>query len=110
MTNAELLKKAIEGVKKYDKKPDEKLLAALVKNYAIVLRRTDTSLVSCSDPKELETVKKNFLIKKLGLKDSAKLDEAIKKVCETMKAERRKSRAVFYYLLIKDFGKEKVFV
>jgi len=110
VTNAELLAKTLEAVKKYDKKPDEALVAALVKNYALVMRRSDTALVSCSDPKELETVKKNFLIKKLGLKDSPKLDEAVKKVCEQMKAERRKSRAVFYYLLTKDMGKEKVFV
>jgi len=110
MTNAELLAKTMEAVKKYDKKPDEALVAALVKNYALVLRKPDSAYVSCSDPKELETVKKNFLIKKLGLKKSAKLDEAIKKVCEQMKGDRRKSRAVFYYLLTKDMGKEKVFV
>ncbi|WP_457629811.1 DUF2853 family protein [Oceanithermus sp.] len=110
MTNAELLAKTLEAAKKYDPKPDEDLLAALVKNYALVLRRADSASVSCSDPKELETVKKNFLIKKLGLKDGAKLDEAIKKVCEQMKADRRKNRAVFYYLLVKDTGKEKVFV
>ncbi|WP_457631006.1 DUF2853 family protein [Oceanithermus sp.] len=110
MTNAELLAKTLEAIKKYDKKPDEKLAAAIVKNYALVLRRADTALVSCSDPKELETVRKNFLIKKLGLKESGKLYEAIEKVCEMMKSERRKSRAVFYYLLTKEFGKEKVFV
>jgi len=85
-------------------------VAALVKNYALVLRKPDAAYVSCSDPKELETVKKNFLIKKLGLKDGPKLEAAIKEVCERMKADRRKSRAVFYYLLVKDLGKERVFV
>ena len=110
MTNDELLAKTLEAVKKYDKKPDQALVAALVKNYALVLRKPDTALVSCSDPKELATVKKNFLIKKLGLKDGPGLDAAVQKVCERMKAERRKSRAVFYYLLVKDLGKERVFV
>jgi len=110
VTNAELQAKTLDAVKKYDPRPDEALVAALVKNYAVVLRKPDAAYVSCSDVKELETVKKNFLIKKLGLKDGAKLDEAIKKVCERMKGERRKPRAVFYYLLIKDLGKESVFV
>ncbi|WP_457636687.1 DUF2853 family protein [Oceanithermus sp.] len=110
MTNAELLAKTLDEIKKYDKKPDEKLAAALVKNYALVMRRPDTSLVSCSDAGELATVKKNFLIKKLGLKDGPKLDQAIEKVCQQMKASRRKSRVVFYYLLVRDLGKEKVFV
>ena len=110
MTNAELLAKTLEAVKKYDQKPDEALVAALVKNYALVLRKPDAAYVSCTDPKELETVKKNFLIKKLGLKDGPGLEAAIKKVCEQMKADRRKPRAVFYYLLVKDAGKEKIFV
>ena len=35
----------------------------------------DASTVSGSDPKECATVKKNFLIKKLGLKDSPSLDD-----------------------------------
>ncbi|WP_287417995.1 DUF2853 family protein [Oceanithermus sp.] len=109
MTNAELLSKTLEAVRKYDPKPDEALIAALVKNYALVMRRPDTALVSCSDPKELATVKKNFLIKKLGLQDGPGLDAAVQKVCERMKAERRKSRAVFYYLLVKDLGRERVF-
>ncbi len=109
MTNAELLSKTLEAVKKYDPKPDEALVAALVKNYALVLRKPDAAYVSCTDPKELETVKKNFLIKKLGLEDGPGLEAAVQKVCERMKAERRKSRAVFYYLLVKDLGKEGVF-
>lgn len=110
MTNAELKTKTLEAVKKYDPNPDAALVAALVKNYALVLRKPDAAYVSCSDAKGLETVKKNFLIKKLGLKDGAKLDEAIKKVCEQMKADRRKNRAVFYYLLVEQLGRRAVFV
>ena len=70
----------------------------------------DSATVSCSDPSELETVKKNYLMKKLGLKDSPKLDDAIKKVCEMMgSSNRSKYRAMFYYLLCKEFGKESVY-
>ena len=70
----------------------------------------DSETVAASDKTELETVKKNFLIKKLGLADSAKLDEAIAAVIETYgKSERNKYRAVIYYMLVKHFGKEAVY-
>lgn len=70
----------------------------------------DAATVSCSDQGELDTVKNNYLIKKLGLKDGPKLDEAIKKVCEMMgSSNRNKYRAMFYYLLCKEFGKESVY-
>ena len=72
--------------------------------------RADASTVSASDPKELETVKNNFLIKKLGLKDGPKLDEGISAVIEQYgKSVRAKYRAVVYYLLTKHFGKESVY-
>ena len=70
----------------------------------------DAGTVSGSDPKELETVKKSFLIKKLGLKDSPDLDDAIASVIKTYgKSERTKYRAVIYYMLAKHFKKESVY-
>lgn len=70
----------------------------------------DAATVSCSQSSELETVKKNFLIKKLGLKDGPKLDEAIQEVCGQLgKSNRNKYRAMFYYLLAKKFGKENIY-
>ncbi len=70
----------------------------------------DASTVSGSDKSELETVKNNFLIKKLGLSDGPKLDEAIASVIETYgKSERNKYRAVVYYMLTKHFSKESVY-
>ena len=70
----------------------------------------DAATVSGSDPSELETVKKNFLMKKLGLKDSADLDTAIASVMETYgKSNRNKYRAVVYYMLTKHFKKESVY-
>ncbi len=70
----------------------------------------DAATVSCSDESELATVKNNYLIKKLGLKDGPKLDEAIKKVCGQLgSSNRNKYRAMFYYLLCKEFGKESVY-
>ncbi len=70
----------------------------------------DASTVSGSDKSELETVKKSFLIKKLGLADGPDLDSALASVMETYgKSNRRKYRAVIYYMLTKHFGKEAVY-
>ncbi|NRA88201.1 MAG: DUF2853 family protein [Rhizobiales bacterium] len=70
----------------------------------------DASTVSGGDASELETVKNNFLIKKLGLPDSDKLNEAIAMVVEKYgKSNRNKYRAVFYYLLVKHFKRESVY-
>ncbi len=70
----------------------------------------DAASVSCSQASELETVKKNFLIKKLGLKDDAKLDAAIKEVCEQLgSSNRNKYRAMFYYLLAVKFKKQAIY-
>lgn len=70
----------------------------------------DASIVSGSDEAELTTVKNNFLIKKLGLKDSPDLDKGIEVVIEQYgKSNRNKYRAVVYYLLTKHFKKESVY-
>ncbi len=69
--------------------------------------KRDSETVSCSQESELETVKKNFAQKKLGVTDEAAIDAAIKKVCEKMgSSNRNKYRALFYALLAKELGKE----
>jgi len=70
----------------------------------------DASTVAGTQKSELELVKTNFLVKKLGLADGPKLMEAIDTVIETYgKSERNKYRAVVYYMLTKHFGKETVY-
>lgn len=70
----------------------------------------DAQTVAGSQESELETVKKNFLMKKLGLSDGPELMDAISKVIEIYgKSERNKYRAVVYYMLCKHFGKESVY-
>lgn len=70
----------------------------------------DASTVAGSQESELETVKKNFLMKKLGLSDGPELMQAINDVIETYgRFERNKYRAVIYYMLTKKFGKESVY-
>jgi len=103
------LNKSVENVKKYDSKVDEKLVEAIFNSLRPVHQNLDAMLVGCTDPSELTTVKKNFLMKKLGMDDSPALDAAVKEVCETMKEDRQKQRITFYYLLTKKFGKESVY-
>lgn len=94
----------VEDIKKYVKKVDEDQVQILAKSYRLAMSKSDTQFVSCSQATERETVKKNFLRKKLGLNDAteAKLDKAIQDVCEQMgSSNRRKSRITFYYLLSK---------
>lgn len=86
------------------------LLKAVTKGLGPSTYKKDAETVSGSDAKELETVKKNFLIKKLGLADGPKLDEAINDVMERIgKSERNKYRAVVYYMLTKKFDKESIY-
>ncbi len=92
------------------KKVDRDLLVAVAKACGPALYKADSEKVACSDKKELERVKKNFLIKKLELKDTPKLDEAIAETCAAFGKSRNKFRAMFYYLLVKKFRKTKMFV
>jgi len=89
---------------------DADLLKAVTKGLGPSIYKKDAETVSGSDAKELLTVKNNFLIKKLGLTDGKELDEAIAKVVEAIgKSERNKYRAVVYYMLAVEFGKESIY-
>lgn len=90
--------------------PDIALLKKVTIGCGPSIYNADASTVAGSQPAELETVKNNFLIKKLGLPDGPNLMEAINKVIEVYgKSERNKYRAVIYYMLTKHFGKEAVY-
>ncbi|AWM14516.1 DUF2853 domain-containing protein [Flavobacterium sediminis] len=90
--------------------PDMDLLTKVTIGCGPAIYNADSSTVSGTDEKELATVKNNFLIKKLGLKDGSELDSAIAKVIEQYgKSNKNKYRAVFYYLLAKHFKKESVY-
>ncbi|MFV0565410.1 MAG: DUF2853 family protein [Flavobacteriaceae bacterium] len=90
--------------------PDMDLLTKVTIGCGPSIYNADASTVSGSDEKELETVKNNFLINKLGLKNSADLDKGIQTVMEQYgKSNRNKHRAVVYYLLTKHFKKESAY-
>ena len=90
--------------------PDMDLLTKVTIGCGPSIYNADAATVSGSDQSELDTVKNNFLIKKLGLNDGPELDKAIDAVMETYgKSNRNKYRAVVYYLLTKHFNKESVY-
>ena len=95
----------LADVKKYDAGASADAVEKIVKHLGIALRNRDSSLVSCTDPKELERVKTNWVAKKLGVTDGAKADAAIEKTCKALSADNTKSRVTFYYLVAKDLGK-----
>ncbi len=90
--------------------PDMDLLTKVTIGCGPSIYDADASTVAASQAGELETVKNNFLVKKLGLSDGPELMDAINKVIEIYgKSERNKYRAVIYYMLTKHFGKESVY-
>jgi len=93
-----------------DLRYNSELLTAVTKGLGPSIYKIDAETVSGSDAKELATVKNNFLIKKLGLVNSKELDARIDEVMERIgKSERKKYRAVVYYMLMKKFDKESVY-
>lgn len=89
---------------------DADLLKKVAKGLGPSIYNADSSKVSSTDKAEIDRVKANFLVKKLGLADGAALDEGIKAVVDQLgSSNRNKYRAMFYYLLVKHFGKEAIY-
>jgi hypothetical protein len=80
---------------------DDALISKLVDNLKLVIDNRDALAVAGSDPSEMETVRKNFVVKKLGVSDQEKGTEAVSAVAKKMADSRMKNRAAFYYLLQK---------
>jgi hypothetical protein len=94
----------LADVKLYDASADEAVVNKIVRHLGIALRNRDSSLVSASDPAELDRVKEKWCGKKLGVTGEA-ADKAVDAVCAAMKADKSKSRVTFYYLVAKELGK-----
>lgn len=107
----DLIVKYVADIKeKFGENPDMDLLTKVTIGLGPSIYNLDASKVSGGDEKELETVKNNYLIKKLGMSDSPKLMDAIKSVLDKYgSANKNKHRAVVYYMLCKHFKKESVY-
>ena len=104
----ELIAKYAEALRtKCGIEPDMALLTKVTAGCGPAIYNADSEMVAASDQAEVARVKANFLVKKLGLPDGPALDAGIAAVVDRYgKSERHKYRAVFYYLLVKHFGKE----
>ena len=101
---------AVESYKATGIVVDNQLLEKVARSLGPSIFKADAEFIAASDKAELETVKKNFLIKKLGLADTPELDTAIQEAIDKMgRSNPRKHRAVFYTLLVERFGKQALF-
>lgn len=90
--------------------PNMDLLTKVTIGCGPSIYNADSATVAGSQQSELDTVKNNFLIKKLGLSDGAALDAGIDAVMEKYgRSNKNKYRAVIYYLLTVHFKKESVY-
>lgn len=106
----DLIVKYKEQLEKAGVKVNDDLLTKVTIGCGPSIYNKDSSTVACGQESELETVKNNYLIKKLGLSDGAKLDDAIQEVCKAIGTSvKNKYRAVFYYMLCVKFGKESIY-
>ena len=105
-----LLKYSTHLRERFGVEPETDLLDKVVHGLGPAIYNRDASTVSSSSESELETVKQNFLIGKLGLEDTPSLMDAIIRVMRQYGAsERTKYRAVVYYMLVKHFNKQEIY-
>jgi hypothetical protein len=107
----ELIVKYVADLKdKCGVNPDMDLLTKVTIGCGPSIYNDDSATVAGSQQAELDTVKNNFLIKKLGLIDGPELDAAIDAVMEKYgRSNRNKYRVVVYYLLTVHFKKESIY-
>jgi hypothetical protein len=105
-----IAKYAVELKEKCGVTPDMDLLTKVTIGCGPSIYNQDAATVAGSQQSELDTVKNNFLIKKLGLKDGADLDKGLDAVIEKYgRSNKNKYRAVVYYLLAQHFKKESIY-
>ncbi len=96
-----------EALKKFDAKANMGLLRAVTKGLGPSIYNNDSNKVACSQKSELDRVVTNFCEKKLGA-SAAEGEAAVQAICAKY-TERAKHRAVFYYMVVKELGKESVY-
>lgn len=89
---------------------DEALLKSIAKGLGPSIYNRDSLLVAASDKTESDNIKKKFIVGKLGCKEGAEADKAFDAAVQKIgKSNTNKLRPVFYYILVKDLGKESIY-
>ncbi len=95
---------------KFGEDPDMDLLTKVTVGLGPAIYNLDASKVSGTAEKELETVKNNYLIKKLGMTERADMMPAIINLVEKYgTSNRNKYRAVVYYMLCRQFDRASAY-
>ncbi len=107
----ELIAKYADDLKaKCKMTPDMVLLRKVTIGCGPSIYNPDAETIAGLQAHEMETVKANFLVRKLGLRNGPELLAAINSAIETYgRSEANKYRAVIYYMLVKHFGKERIY-
>ena len=105
-----IVKYAADIKDKFGESADMDLLTKVTIGLGPSIYNLDASKVSGGDEKEVETVKNNYLVKKLGLSDSPDLMDAVKSVLDKYgSSNKNKHRAVVYYMLCRHFKKASIY-
>jgi hypothetical protein len=78
---------------------DHGRLDEMVNRLKSMVNNPDATLVATSDESELETVRRNFIEKTMGISDKDKGMAAVKAVVDKMSGIHQKSRSAYYYLV-----------
>ncbi|KGJ03369.1 Protein of unknown function [Paracoccus halophilus] len=105
-----IAKYAADMKEKLGVSPDMELLTKVVVGCGPSIYNADAETIAGSDKTELERVKTNYLMKKLGLPDGPDLMAAIQEVLTKYgSSNRNKYRPVVYYALCVHFGKQAAY-
>lgn len=106
----ELIEKYTAALEKIGMDVDEELLTAVTIACGPSIYNADSSTVSATSEGEMLTVQNNFCTKKLGIADEAAAKAAVEKAVDAYgRSNTNKYRAVLYYIITKQQGKESVF-
>ncbi len=86
--------------------PDMALLARVAAGCGPAIFDADGGLIDMQDPAERRRIRRNFLVRRLGLADTPALDEAIEATADLYEnGSPLKYRAVLHYMLVLHFGR-----
>jgi hypothetical protein len=95
---------------KLGEEPDMDLLRKVTIGCGPSIYKRDSETVSTGSPGEVATIRDNFIVGKLGVADGPALEKGLEAVIERYgRSNRSKYRAVMYYMLAREFGKEGVY-
>jgi hypothetical protein len=98
-----VIEKYTEQLKKIGVPINKVLLETVTKGLGPANYKLDSMFVAASDTKEIETVYKNFIIKKCGAEEK-KGRKALEHAMEKFSGVRKKYRGAFYYVIAKKLG------